>query len=412
MGEIFKSVDDSGRTIALKKILKEHQSNEKFRDLFVREAEITFALDHPNIVKAFGFDRVGEQLVLALEYLEGVNLKEILRKIYEQQLTIPLVVVVEIMRNVLRGLDYAHKRKDRLGHPLGIIHRDLNPSNIFLTYAGEVKILDFGISKATEIELHKLTPKGELRGKVCYLAPEQIEGETLDRRADVFACGIVMWEMITGQPLFLKDSDTAVLDSIRNGEYAPASTFRKDLPPGFDLLLKKALSIKPSDRFFDCLRFEKELAKVSKQFLMPGVGAEDISAFVRALFQREGNQSDPQFLSSYAWLLTQIRGREEAGLQIAQKVAIDYATSPLVNLNFAKTLLSSGRKTEGLRLLRKLSRVDSIEEIAQEILEWLGVRRPPVIRFLRRSNPVNHVLGRARHKILGPTPFQSEFLAA
>jgi serine/threonine protein kinase len=412
MGQVTKSVDESGRKIALKTILKEHQENEKFRELFMREAEITFTLDHPNIVKAYRFDRVGEKLVLALEYLDGVTLKEILRKIYEHKLVMPMVIVVEIMKNVLRGLDHAHNKKDKFGRPLGIVHRDLNPSNIFITYAGEVKILDFGISKATEKDVHQLTPKGELRGKMCYLAPEQLDHDRIDHRADLFACGIVMWEMITGHPLFLKDSDAEVLEAIRKGEYLSALNFRKDLPDAFNNLLRKVLRVNPNQRFESCAEFEKELTNLSTRFFLPGTGPDDVSAFARALFQKETNQTDPHFLSSYAWLLSQIRGKEEMGLMIARKVADDYATSPFVVLNLAKTLLWAGQKSEGLRLVRRLTRVDSLEETAQELLEWLGVRRRPVISFLRRSNPVNRMLGIARHRVLGPTPYQAEFLAA
>ncbi len=412
MGEIFQCLDDSGRTVALKKILPQHQEDEKFRDLFMREAEITFCLDHPNIVRAYGFEKVGQQLVLALEFLEGVNLKQVLRQVYEKKLVIPLVVAVEIIRNVLRGLDHAHKKRDRKGKSLGIIHRDLNPSNIFVTYAGEVKILDFGISKATEKEVHNLTPKGELRGKMCYLSPEQISQSELDRRSDIFSVGIVMWEMITGQPLFLRDSNTEVLEAIQRAEYRPASQFRNDIPPEFDELLKKALSREPQDRFNDCLEFAVELTKVAKKCLLPSTGADDISVFVRSIFLTNADYTDPQFISGYAWLLTQIQGQEQAGLDIAQKVAREYASSPYVNLMLAKSLLAAGKKPEGLRLLKKLSRVDSLEETTQEMLEWLGVRRKPMITFLKRSNLLNRALGRIRHRFLGPTPFQNDFLAA
>lgn len=412
MGQVSRSVDETGRKLALKTILKQHQGNEKFRDLFMREAEITFTLDHPNIVKAYRFDRVGEKLVLALEYLDGITLKDILRKVYEHKLVIPMVIVIEIMKNILKGLDYAHSKRDKFGRPLGIIHRDLNPSNVFVTYAGEVKILDFGISKATEKDVHQLTPKGELRGKMCYLAPEQLDHDRIDSRADIFACGIVMWELITGQPLFLKDSDTEVLESIRKGEYKLATEFRKDLPEDFNDLLKRALKVNPNHRFESCADFAEELTALTKKHFMPGTGPDDISAFARALFQREANQSDPLFLASYAWLLSQIKGKEEMGLNIAKKVAEDYSTSPFVILNYAKTLLCAGHKTEGLRLIRKLTRVDSLEGTAQDLLEWLGVRRPPVVSFLKRSNPLNRVLGVARHRFLGPTPYQAEFLAA
>jgi serine/threonine protein kinase len=412
MGEIVLSVDDSGRPIALKTILKAFQENESFRELFIREAEITFQLDHPNIVKAYRFDTIGNQLVLALEYLDGVNLKDILRLIFDKKLSIPLVLVVFIMKCVLRGLDFAHKKKDRREKHLQIIHRDLNPSNVFITYAGEVKILDFGISKAIQKEIHQLTPQGELRGKMCYLSPEQIAGAPLDHRSDIFSCGILMWEIITGKPLFLRENDTQVMAAISKGEFSPASQFRFDLPEDFDNLIARALSKNPADRFKDCAAFERALDKMAKKHFPPGAAEDELSIFVRTLFKKDVDETDAHFMSGYAWLLTQMRGQEAGGLRMAKNIAERYPTSPYIQLNYARCLLCSGFKIDGLRVMRRLMRVDSLEEISQEILEWAGVRRSPVIPFLKRSNLFNSCLGRVRHKILGPTPFQQQFLAA
>lgn len=412
MGEIVRSVDDLGRTIALKKILAEFQGNDKFRELFIREGEITFQLDHPNIVKAYRFENIGNQLVLALEYLEGVNLREVLRSIYERRRKIPFIIVLTIMQRVLRGLDYAHKKRDERKRPLGIIHRDLNPSNIFVTFTGEVKILDFGISKATQKEIHQLTPKGELRGKMCYLAPEQINGKPLDRRADIFSCGIVMWELLTGEPLFLREQDEQVMAAIIGGEYRSASIWREDIPEEVEAVLRRALSTDPAKRFKDCAEFESAIDAASRKICMPGIGEEEISVFIRALFNQGADQKDSTFMSGFAWLLTQVRGKENEGVEIARRVAEENPTKPYVQLNLARCLLAAGHKTEGLRLMRRLARVDSLETASQEILEWLGVRRRPVVPFLTRANPVNYTLGVLRHRILGPTPYQMEFLAA
>lgn len=412
MGEIVRSVDDAGRPIALKTILDTYQSDEKFRDLFIREAEITFQLDHPNIVKAYRFDELGRRLVLALEYLDGVNLKDVLRAVYDRKLRIPLSVVASIMQFVLRGLQYAHQKKDKAGRPLGIIHRDLNPSNIFLTFDGEVKILDFGISKATQIEIHQLTPKNELRGKVCYLSPEQIRAKEVDHRCDIFSLGIVLWETLAGKPLFLRDTDAEVMEAIVQGSYEPITTYREDLPPQVDQLIRRALHPDPKRRFQDCRRFEQELTRLACQALTPPGGEEEIGVFVRSLFNRVENKDDPHFLSGYAWLMTQMPGHEERGLELAGKVAESNPSRPFVQLNYARALLLKGDRTEGLRLLRRLARVDSIESHIQEILLHLGVRRRPIIPVLKRSHPLNHSLGWLRHKILGPTPYQDQFLAA
>lgn len=412
MGEIVKSVDDSGRLIALKTILQEHQFNETFRDLFFREAEISVQLDHPHIVKAYRFDQVGKQLVLALEYLDGVNLKDILREVYARRLIVPASIAIAIMRRVLLGLDYAHKKRDRKNKLLGIVHRDLNPANIFLTYAGDVKILDFGISKAVNRDIHQLTPHGELRGKMCYISPEQIHGKHVDYRSDIFAAGIVFWELLAGQPLFLRDTDTQVMEAIVRGEYRSLREIRNDLPSELEEILMTALAVNPKSRFKDCAEFVRDLDERLKPHLMPGISEEEISIFVRALLNIKTSETDPQFLSGYAWLMTQMAGREAMGLELVKRLAQENPQRPYVQLNYARAQLTVGDRLEGLRIMRRLARADSLESEAQEMLEWLGVRRRPVLRFLSRGNPANFVLGKIRHKILGPTPYQNEFIAA
>jgi serine/threonine protein kinase len=412
MGEIHKSVDDSGRPIALKTILQEHQGDQTFRDLFIREAEVTFQLDHPNIVRAYRFDHLGRQLVLALEYLEGVNVKDILREVYARKLMIPVPIAVAIMQRVLYGLHYAHSKKDSRGNELGIIHRDLNPSNVFVTYTGEVKILDFGISKATQKEVHQLTPFGELRGKMCYLSPEQVRGTDIDARSDIFTAGIVFWEILTGRPLYLRKSDQEVMEAIGRAEYEPISSLRSDIPDGLERAIQRALTSKSNSRYKTALDFAHALDEVMEPYRVPGIGEEDIGIFVRALFNRGASESDPHFLSGYAWLMTQLPGRREAGLELLNKLIETHAQRPYVLLNYARAHLQYGDRALGLRAMRRMARSDSYQEEAQRILEWLGVRRRPVFGFLSRSHPINYLVGKVRHSLQGPTRYQAEFLAA
>lgn len=412
MGEVVRSVDDAGNPIALKTILDTYREDKRFQDLFIREAEITFQLNHPNIVKAYRFEKLGNRLVLALEYLDGVTLKDILRKAYDENFKIPLSIIYAVLTRVLDGLQYAHSKTDHDGFPLHIVHRDLNPSNIFLTYAGEVKILDFGISKASNLELHQLTPKNELRGKVCYLAPEQISKQETSQLSDIYSLGIVMWESITGRPLYVRSTDAEVMEAIANGEYEKIAKYRESVPDEVESIVKHALAFNPKSRFQNCSEFKKELDKTFAKLCIPGISEEDISIFVRSMFKAEQFKNDPQFLSGYAWLLSQMDGFEKKAVGLATEIASKNPTRPLIQLNYARTLLLKGDRIEALRLLRRLARVDSLEEDVQEILVWLGVRRRPVIPFLPRTNPMNHALGKLRHRILGPTPYQEQFLAA
>lgn len=412
MGEVVRSVDDAGRPIALKTILDDFKDDKKFQDLFIREADITFQLRHPNIVRAFQFEKVGERLVLALEYLDGVNLKDILRQVYDKKLNIPVCVVSEIMDRVLTGLHYAHTKCDASHKSLGILHRDLNPSNVFVTYSGEVKILDFGISKATSLDVHQLTPKNELRGKICYLSPEQIAQKDMDCRSDVFSVGIVLWEALAGRPLYVRKTDAEVMEAIVQGEYLSLKEFRPDVPGVVEEVIRKALEVDPKKRFQSAEEFRLSLKQAVKAVVLPGVGEEEISVFTRSIFKKVPKEASPEFHSGFAFLMTQTRGREAQGLERAGELAHQHPTRPTVQLNYARAQLAAGDRLEGLRLMRRLARVDSMEKDVQQVLEWLGVRRAPVIKSLSRSNPVNYVLGKIRHQIMGPTPYQQEFLAA
>ncbi len=407
MGEIIRSVDDSGRTVALKKILKEYQGEEQFRELFKQEAEIIFQLDHPNIVRAYNFQRVGQQLVLAMEYLEGVNLRDILVKAQEKHFQIPLGVVLKIMKGLLEGLDYAHsKRDDVTGDHLEFVHRDINPSNVFVTFLGETKILDFGISKMCSKgggAFIEKTPTGKIRGKVAYLAPEQIRESEMDHRVDIFACGVLLWELLTNETLFYRDSQQMTLDAILDGNYPDILSARDDLPPAISQVMRKALCLKPNGRFKSCKEFAKALQVALDQRVIPDALDEDVSTFVRVLFQKNADTKEPGFLSGHAYLLTQIPGLEKAGIDLAETLAHEHPDLPIVQLNFARSLFSVGRKSEGLRVLGSLSQFSILDEVAHQLWVWLGVRRPVVVPFLSRRNAVNRSLGIIRHRILGPT---------
>lgn len=412
MGEVILSVDDSGMPIALKTILDTYQYNERFREMFIREAEITFCLDHPNIVKAYRFEKLGNRLVMAMEYLDGISLRDVLKRLYERKLHMPVPIALAIMEKALAGLDYAHKKKDDFGNSLGIIHRDLNPSNVFVTLDGEVKILDFGISKATQKDVHQLSPKAEIKGKISYLSPEQIRGGALDCRTDVFTAAVVLWEMLAARPLFLRPTDAEAMEAIANSERLPIRTLRPDVPEAMAQVLEAALNCDPKKRISSAAEFAARLRESVKGVCLPGIGEEEVSAFARSLFGKIENREDPLFRSAYAWLMTLTPGHEKLGLSQLRDLAESHPSMPYVQMNFARALVMIGDRQEGLRRMRKLARVDSLEAEIQSILEWLGVRRRPVLQRLNRRHPINHTLGWIRHRVMGPTRYQQEFLAA
>lgn len=409
---MIRSIDDRGRPVALKTILQEHEDNKTFRDLFVREAEITFQLNHPNIVRAYQFEEIGNKLVLVLEYLDGVNLRDLLRLLNSRKAKMPLALALLVIERVLRGLSYAHQKRDKLGKPLGIIHRDLNPSNIFLTYSGDVKLLDFGISKATHNNVHELTPDGELRGKMCYLSPEQIHSSNLDHRADIFACGIVLWEMLSSEPKYVRELDQDVLAAISSGEYRALKGIRSDVPPALETVIRKMLAPDRDRRFPDAQSALDAISHATRSAVIPGLGEADLGYFLKSQFGRHIDIKDAEFLAGCAFTQVLSVGTEQKGLQALRGLFEKHGDRLAIQLYCAKAELLVGDRLQGLRLMRRLARTDSCEAQAQEILEWLGVRRRPVIKFLRRSNIINNVLGRVRHRVLGPTPYQAEFISA
>jgi serine/threonine-protein kinase len=234
MAEIYlarQKTDFSGvRLCVVKQILPELvglAGAQKFSEMLVHEAKLAARLSHANVVQVFDLGREDERLFIAMEYVEGFDLNELLRRCARSQVALPFELSVHVMREALRGLDYAHRRTDEDGTPLGIVHRDVSPSNLLLSFHGEVKLCDFGIARANELldESGTLGLGEALKGKAGYMSPEHARGEVIDARADVFAAGIVLWELAAGRRMH-KPTATAddTLERARRGEVP-------DLPP-------------------------------------------------------------------------------------------------------------------------------------------------------------------------------------
>ncbi|MBI5162098.1 MAG: serine/threonine protein kinase, partial [Micrococcales bacterium] len=243
------------RQLAIKRILPHMSQDEEFVEMFVHEAKLSAALTHGSIVPIYEFGEVDDQLVLAMEYVDGTNLRTLQREVRLRCDRFPPEVAVYVAAEVLRALGHAHARKDHDGSPLGLVHRDVSPSNVLLSRGGEVKLCDFGIAKAAS----RHTVSGRLKGKFSYMSPEQANGKAVDARSDLFSVGVVLWEMLSGSKLFQGDSDLSVLDQVRAAEI-------RELPPlgvhGEDLLRKtveRALQPDPADRFPDASTFATPL---------------------------------------------------------------------------------------------------------------------------------------------------------
>lgn len=234
------------KLLAVKTIRGDLAKRTDIRAMFLDEARLVARLDHPAIAQVYDFGEEAGALYLAMEYVPGIALNKLLVK---RQRALPPYVAARIIAEVCRGLHAAHELTDLEGNPLGVVHRDVSPGNVILTFDGHVKILDFGIAFMAERESPD-TQLGELKGKPSYMAPEQLRGERVDRRSDLYSAGVVFHEMLTGRKLFSKQNVVATALAVERGE-APAPSTIVDLPDGFDEIAMKALERHAHHRYED-----------------------------------------------------------------------------------------------------------------------------------------------------------------
>jgi len=248
MAEVFLAVarGPAGfNKLAVVKRLRDPESSQHVT-MFLDEARLAARLNHPNIVHTYEVGEADNAYFLAMEYLEGQSLQVLVRSLAGRGEAFDETLAASLAVKALKGLHYAHELADFDGAPLGIVHRDLSPHNIFVTYAGEIKLLDFGIAKTNVSSSH--TETGILKGKVRYMAPEQAREKTVDRRADIFAFGIVLWEMLAGRPLF-QGASVNILARLVNEDIPPVRSVRASIAAELDAIVQKAVARDKDRRF-------------------------------------------------------------------------------------------------------------------------------------------------------------------
>jgi serine/threonine protein kinase len=234
------------KLVVLKSLRSELVAESRMREMFLTEARLAATLNHPNIVQTFEVAVFGGRPVLVMEYMDGQSLSSILHR--ERRGRVPLSVQLYVLKEVLNGLDYVHSLADLDGTPLNLVHRDISPPNIFVTYDGHVKILDFGIAK--NIRSAGNTETGVIKGKIRYMAPEQFKGLVgLDRRADIFAVGVLLWEAVTGKRLWEGLQDIQIMQKLLDGDMPTPSEAAGKVDPSLESICKKALSHDCGDRY-------------------------------------------------------------------------------------------------------------------------------------------------------------------
>ena len=236
------------RTVAIKRLHAQLAKDPEFAAMFLDEAHVAARIRHPNVVPTLDVVSMQGELFIVMEYVQGESLWRLLgvKANNEGGRPIPFRIATAIVAGALHGLHAAHEATNEAGEPLHIVHRDVSPQNVIVGRDGVARVLDFGIAKARD-RIH-VTRGGLLKGKVSYMSPEQLAGNA-DRRADVYAAGVVLWEALVGRKLFVADGDFAIADRVRAGEIAPPSTLAPDVPAALDAIVMRALAKSPDDRF-------------------------------------------------------------------------------------------------------------------------------------------------------------------
>ena len=288
MAEVFlgeaTSVQGFKKRVAIKRVLPHLASHENFIGMFLDEARLGARLTHANIVSVFDIGKSDNSFFIVMEFVDGTNLKKVMETLRQKRKPFPLKDVIYIAMEACRGLSYAHELPDEDGSPLDLVHRDVSPPNILISKRGEVKVTDFGLAKArTQLER---TDPGVVKGKFSYLAPEVASGKPADSRADIFALGVCIWEMLAGRRLFLGETDYDTVQAVSAAKVPSLVGAHPEVDAEFELILAKALARQPSQRFQTARELGDALASYLFHHQMK-VTSYDIANLVKAALERQ-----------------------------------------------------------------------------------------------------------------------------
>ncbi|MBC8132023.1 MAG: serine/threonine protein kinase, partial [Deltaproteobacteria bacterium] len=288
MAEVFRAkafgVEGFERLVAVKKILPNIAEDEEFIAMFIDEAKIAVQLQHANIAQIFDLGKVEDSFFIALEFVRGRDLRAMFDRVRQRSEVMPTPQACFIVMQVCEGLDYAHNKRDGQSQELHLVHRDISPQNVLIGFEGEIKLIDFGIAKAAGKA--SKTQAGILKGKFGYMSPEQVRGLPIDRRSDIFSVGIVLYELLTGERLFMGESDFSTLEKVRNVEILPPSSYNKSIPEELERIALKALAKDPEDRYQNAIDLHDDL----QAFLYTKgelYSRKDLAAWMKKMFPAE-----------------------------------------------------------------------------------------------------------------------------
>ena len=314
--------EQADKIVAIKMIREQFSKDESFKTMFMDELNLTFRMQHPNIVQTYDYGFYKNKLYVAMEYYDGKNLREYLDILQKKNERFPIGIATYIISQAAQGLFYAHTLTDKLtGKYLNIVHRDISPHNIMLTYDGSVKIIDFGIAKANSNS--EITQSGMIKGKISYLAPEYIEGLDLNAQYDQFSLGLTFWEMLCGEKLFKSsENEIAILKEIQKCNTPAPSSINKKVPKELDDIILKSLSKNRDNRFASLSEMSRALTKFLYKN-MPEFNVIDVSSFAGNLFKRQIEEDRIKFYSygqiDISPFLKELKKEDEINKKLTQK---------------------------------------------------------------------------------------------
>lgn len=368
---IQRSISGFEKLIVIKKILPRYSSDKEFIQMFLDEARIAATLNHPNVVQIYDVGSVEQDYFIAMEYIHGEDLRNIVGAMRKKKLThFPLEHALAITVGVCKGLSYAHGHRGMSGEPLGIVHRDISPQNILVTFNGEVKIVDFGIARAaakdSSIDGHE---SGALRGKFPYMSPEQIKGKGLDRRSDIFSTGIILFELTTGRRLFKGKNEFDTLRKIVDDDYLRPTRIVPNYHPDLEDIVMIALQKDRELRYPDALAMQKDMEEFTHRNQV-NISTIELGNFMEVLF-REKIREEKEALKE-GKKLADIIAEKEAG-EVSFEEFLDLSSIPSSGGTTSKALATDSAVSSIMAVPREKKRKRSAVVYAMLALVFLIV---------------------------------------
>jgi TonB family protein len=288
MAEVWKArmrgAEGFQKIVAIKKILPHLSDNQEFIEMFVDEAKLAAQLNHNNIVHIYDLDKVGDSYYIAMEYIDGHDLKNILKQAHERGQPMTVEVALFITSKIASALDYAHRKRDFDEKDLSLVHRDVSPQNVLISQEGDIKLCDFGIAKAASKASH--TQVGALKGKLQYMSPEQASGKAIDKRSDIFALGSVLFEMLTSRKLFTGENEISILEQVREARVVPPSQFNEEVTADIDRVVFKTLQKDPAARYQTAGDMARDIDAILYNF-KPTPTSADLAIYMHHIWSAE-----------------------------------------------------------------------------------------------------------------------------